>query len=448
MTLRDDHLHVPTVERALLGGIMLDGSALCDVRGALTADHFGDPRHGHIYGAMLQAEDQKTPISMPAVKDVLQRQGVLSAAGGDGYVQEVWAHAATAANIVWSAGRIIQASRLRQMAAACRDNIKAITEGGVDPALLLDACVERIEKVADSGVEDGPVPIAGDVGASLAAAREAQHTRLIPGGVSSGYAQLDRHLRGLQRGNLIVLAAQTGMGKTSLAWNIAASVASHPDHHVVVFSMEMTRKEIADRYLALCSGLPSDSIARGQLQPDQWQRLEQRCRHAGITNRIHLNASGTITPSAIKAQVRRLMRKHEVVLVIVDYLQLCSTTRRAENQNVRISQISRDLKAVAMDLDVSVLALSQFSREAARRNGEPQLSDLRDSGAIENDANAVIFIHHEDMDAWRRGQSSEATIYIAKNRNGKTGRFKLQWLGQCVTFAEHASAQQWAARGQ
>ena len=300
VTTRDDHLHVPTIERALLGGIMLDGSVLCDVRGTLTAGHFGDPRHAYIYAAMLQARDEKTPISMPAVKDVLQRQGKLSAAGGDKYVQEVWAHAATAANIVWSAGRIIQASRLRQMVAACRDNIKAITEGGVDPAILLDACVERVQKVSDTGIADGPAPIAEDVATSLAAAREAQHNRLIPGGVSSGYAQLDRHLRGLQRGNLIVLAAQTGMGKTSLAWNIAASVASHPERHVVVFSMEMTRKEIADRYLAACSGLPSDRIVTGQLQPDQWQRLEQRCRHAGIVNRIHLNASGTIMQTPVQ----------------------------------------------------------------------------------------------------------------------------------------------------
>lgn len=436
MTPRDDHMHPVSVERSLLATLLQAPSAFAEVSATVRTDHFSDRRHALIYGAIEQAYRESQPITVITVKDVLQRQTALAAAGGDDYLDEVYCHVPTGGNLEWFAGRILEAWRMRSLVEASQRNVQALRDGGTFVEDIIEECVERILRVADQDVVGGPVPLAQDVEAAYQTSLVAQEKPSVAR-IATGYPKLDRYLGGLQRGSLIVLAARTGMGKTALALNIAAQVAADPAQRVAVFSMEMTRKEIADRVLAREAGLDVQRVALGLLDESQRRKLAAAAaRISGPCERILLDATGTITPQAIRGHVRRLQRRQPVSLVIVDYLQLVTGNGRAENQNVRIGQISRELKSLAMDLDVPVLALSQFSREAARRDGEPQLSDLRDSGSIENDANAVVFIHHEDMAAWQRGESDLATIIIAKNRNGMTGRFKMRWLGSCVTFQE------------
>lgn len=440
MPTHDDHMHPVSVERSLLATLLHAGDAYAEISATIRAAHFCDRRHALIYGAVEQAARESQPISVVTVKDVLQRQGGYEAAGGDDYLDEVYCHVPAGGNVEWFAGRLVEAWKLRQLVEASRANIKAITDGGTFVEEIIEGCVERVLRIADQDTVGGPIALADDIQVAYQTSLDARE-KPSSARIATGYAKLDCYLGGLQRGSLIVLAARTGMGKTALALNIAAQVAAEPAQRVVVFSMEMTRKEIADRVLAREAGLDVQRVALGLLDDSQRRKLAAAAaRVAGPCERILLDAAGTITPAMIRAHVRRLQRRQPVSLVVVDYLQLVTSAGRAENQNVRIGQISRELKSMAMDLDVPVLALSQFSREAARRDGEPQLSDLRDSGSIENDANAVVFIHHDDMAAWQKGESDLATIIIAKNRNGMTGRFKMRWLGSCVTFEEIVGA--------
>jgi replicative DNA helicase len=214
------------------------------------------------------------------------------------------------------------------------------------------------------------------------------------GGTSTGFAKLDWWTAGLHPSNLIVLAALTGMGKTALAANIAANVARADTGAVVVFSMEMGRLEMAARLSASEVELDLRRLTGGELSEHELQRLDQAQEGLQAVGRnILLDVSGRVTAATIRTHLRRIARRQAIALVIVDYLQLCGTSAKAESQYVRTAMISADLKAIAVDFDVPVLALSQLSREAARRGGEPKLSDLRDSGTIEQDANVVVFIH-------------------------------------------------------
>jgi replicative DNA helicase len=260
------------------------------------------------------------------------------------------------------------------------------------------------------------------------------------GGTSTGFAKLDWWTAGLHPSNLIVLAALTGMGKTALAANIAANVARADTGAVVVFSMEMGRLEMAARLSASEVELDLRRLTGGELSEHELQRLDQAQEGLQAVGRnILLDVSGRVTAATIRTHLRRIARRQAIALVIVDYLQLCGTSAKAESQYVRTAMISADLKAIAVDFDVPVLALSQLSREAARRGGEPKLSDLRDSGTIEQDANVVVFIHRDQGS--NPNTDTDASIIVAKNRNGPIGKCTMRWSPKSVRFVEEPDVQ-------
>lgn len=432
--IRDHGLdRMANVEQSFIAAMLLDPDVLGDLAGRLCPSHFANREPGLIYDAARGLHSRDVAVSPTAVVEELRRRGQLTPEL-ELDVHELWGSSGSAANARWCADQIIAAWQARELDKACVEARKALHEPDPDRVAIQDRLEAQIEKIGKFSQSIGPRSICEDLLQVTVEAEKAERLGGRPRGVPTGFANLDHTISGLQNSQLVVLAAQTSKGKSALAMNIAANVARRSDGVVVVFSLEMGRQEIAARISASDCGIDLQRIQNGRLGPGEWVRLVDAQSHLrAIGENILLDVSGRITPMAIRTHLRSIVRKRKIALVIVDYLQLCAPSERAESQYVRTSQISGDLKAIAVDLDVPVLALSQLSRDAARRGGEPRLSDLRDSGSIEQDANVVLFIHREsgDMDG-----GDAAWIIVAKNRNGPTGKFAINWDPLTVRFTD------------
>lgn len=424
-----------SVEQSLIGAFLTFPEAYEEVHDGLYPTHFSDPYLSRIYEAMQALAGREVGLSPTAVGQELRNRGHLRTSDGEQYLHDLWGSSATAANAQWCADEIRGAWQKREAAKVSAEAAAALHVPGADLDAILDKLFNQLENAAKCSRPTGPRPMTADMENAYTQAKAAAELGDRTVGLSTGYARLDWCTSGLQKSNLIVLAAQTGVGKTSLAMNIAVNAALSGEGVVVIFSMEMSRSELACRLAASQTGLDLQCLSSGRLNDQQWGKYtEAQPGLKAIANDILLDVSGRVTPTSIRAHLRRLGRRHKIALVIVDYLQLCGTAERAESQYVRTSMISGSLKGIAVDFDVPILALSQLSREAARRTGEPRLSDLRDSGTIEQDANVVVFIHREA--GHHQGDPESATIIVAKNRNGPTGKFKMHWNPNCVRFSD------------
>jgi replicative DNA helicase len=425
-----------SVEQSLIAALLVFPDAIAEVLGSLYPSHFANRKLGLAFEAMKSLAGRGVAISPTSVAKHLRDHGHFKSDDGEQYFHDLWGSSGSAANVVWCADEIRAAWQARETAKACNDAMAALGDGAADRVAIVDSLQAKLSNIEKCGSPAGPKPMAEDLTSAYVQAREAAASGTSSRGISTGFPRLDWWTAGLQPSNLIVLAAQTGMGKTSLAMNSAAQVARNGDGVVVIFSMEMGRRELANRLAASEAGLDLRRLTDGQLNDGEWARLDQaQGELAKVGENILLDVSGRVTTASIRAHLRRIAITRKISLVIVDYLQLCGTAERAESQYVKTSMISGDLKAIAVDFDLPVLALSQLSREAARRTGEPRLSDLRDSGTIEQDANVVIFIHRSSREA-DDPDANIATVIVAKNRNGPTGKFKMHWDAKSVTFSE------------
>lgn len=425
-----------SIEQSLIGGLLVDGDAILEISTDLYPSHFANEKLGSIYDAMKAVAHEGIAISPTSIGKRLRDRGEAKASAMEQYLHELWGSSASAADARWCAEEIRKAWRLRETGKACSEAVIALRADGVVHEEIVDKLQDRLDLIIKGSQSRGPRPMGQDIERCYLDSRTVADTGGTTG-ISTGYSRLDWWTAGLQGQSLIVLAAMTAMGKTSLAMNIAGNVARADAGIVVIFSMEMGRRELAGRLIAAETGLDLRRMTAGELGDKEWGRYDEaKSTLTPIADRIMLDVSGQVTPTTIRAHLRRLQRRHEISLVIVDYLQLCGTAERAESQYVRISTISGALKAIAVDFDVPVLALSQLSREAARRNGEPRLSDLRDSGTIEQDANVVVFIHQDIAGRGNAGATDTAEIIVAKNRNGPTGKFKMHWNPASVRFSD------------
>ncbi len=424
-----------SIEQSLIASLLVYPEAIDDHVGSLYPSHFANRYLGKIYDAMRSLASRGVAISPTSVGKELRDRGHLRSSDGEQYLHDLWGSSGTAANAQWCVDEIFSAWQKREVVKANTDAIAALHADGADLDEVLDKLHRRLDDVDKCSRPSGPRPMGDDLSKTFTDAKAAASSGKQVRGLSTGFGQLDWWTSGLQPSNLIVLAAQTGMGKTSLAMNIAANSAKQDRGVVVIFSMEMGRSELACRLVASKTGLDLQKLTSGKMDEQSWRRFaEAQSELASVGDNILLDVSGRVTPTTIRAHLRRLSRTRTIALVIVDYLQLCGTAEKAESQYVRTSMISGDLKGIAVDFDVPVLALSQLSREAARRNGEPRLSDLRDSGTIEQDANVVVFIHRNSS---RDKKAAElASIIVAKNRNGPIGKFPMHWDAHCVRFSE------------
>jgi len=423
-------------EKSVLGALMLDKNAVYIVVDILHADDFYSPKHGIIYNAMNDLYEDKEPIDVVSVSSRLKEKKEIDAIGGSAYLTEVVNFVPTASNIKHYAEIVYKKKMLRDLIESS-DHISGLGyQEDEDIDVLVDAAEKRIFSIARSSVKqkfDSIKNVLSESWERFEKLHESggKETR----GISTGFHELDNKLAGLQKSDLIILAARPSMGKTTLAMDIARHVAGN-GIPVGIFSLEMSSQQLVDRMLASEAKIDSWKLRTGKLSSDdEFQRLSHAMDKLSKAP-IFIDDESMNNVLQMRAKARRLQSEHGLGLIVVDYLQLMAPHKtKSDNLVQQMTEISRSLKTLARELDVPVLALSQLSRAVeSRRPAIPKLHDLRDSGSIEQDADVVMFVYreakyNEDTD---RGNISD--IFIEKHRNGPTGRIELMFNPEQICF--------------
>jgi replicative DNA helicase len=429
-------------EQAVLGAMLLDGDAA--LRGAelLQEEVFYREAHRRLFRALRTLVDRQMVVDYVTVRDELQRRGELDAIGGVDYLDELAGAVPTAANLEFHARILRDKSIQRRLIEAATQIITETYEQKQAAGDLLDSAEARIFRIAETRRDDGFKRIKEMLWPTMEHLEGLQGRAGAITGVPSGFADLDELTTGFQKSELIIVAARPSMGKTAFCLNIATHAALE-GHGVAIFSLEMSKDALVQRMLCAEARVDSQAVRRGTLRDTDFTRL---ARAAGIlqTAPVWIDDTPALTLLEMRSKARRLRAENAVQMIVVDYLQLMRSPEYSENRVQEISDISRSLKGLARELEIPVVALSQLSRASEQRGGErvPLLSDLRDSGAIEQDADLVIFIHRPEMyrdqreKAEQKGESLEgrADIILAKHRNGPTGQIDLHFQKQFTRF--------------
>ncbi len=425
-------------ERAILGACFLDKEAVGMAREVIDEEQYYRKENRLIFAAMCRLYEEDQAIDAITVSEMLDRDGQLDTVGGVDYLTDLGAAVATAANVTYHARIIKEKSVLRDLISASTAISAEAFEGGDEAADILDRAQTRIYQISEDTRKGGFESVDLVVDRTFKTIEEACQNQSDVTGLRTGFIEMDRRMSGLQKSDLIVLAARPAMGKTSLALNLAYNVATREDQGVAIFSLEMAKEQLAMRMLCSSTGFNLHNVRRGKLRPEDWPRLTGACEKLSQAP-IYIDDSSGINVLEMKAKTRRLKMQHGLGLVIIDYLQLMSSAGKVENRQQEISTITRNLKGMAKDLDVPVIALSQLSRAVESRSGDhrPVLSDLRESGAIEQDADVVLFIYREEVyKPEDETLANMATVIIGKQRNGPIGQFDLHFHKEFTRFSD------------
>jgi replicative DNA helicase len=427
-------------EQSVLGAVLLDNAVLPRVIELLTAEDFYRGPHRRVFAAMLELFERDESIDLITLRERLEQKNLLEEVGGAAFLAALVDQVPTAANVAYHAKIVREKAIMRGLITASTEIAALSYEGAQDVEQILDEAERRIFQLSERSVRAGFVPMRAAVKDSFKVLEQLYQKKEHVTGVPSGFTELDNMTSGFQPSDLVIIAGRPSMGKTAFVLNIAEHVGLVAGLPVAVFSLEMSREQLVMRMLSAVSGVDGNRLRRGFLSREDWPLLS---RAAGKLSEspIFIDDSAACTVLEIRAKARRLKADHGLALVVIDYLQLVRGRDRVENRQQEISEISRSLKSLAKELKVPVLALSQLSRAVESRGGDkrPQLSDLRESGAIEQDADVVAFIFREDMyreDADQ--QQGIAEVIVRKQRNGPTGVVKLAFRKECTRFANLA----------
>ncbi len=435
--------HSVEAEQAVLGGLLLDNSTWDAVADRLTATDFYRRDHQNIFQAIADLSARSQPSDAVTLAEYLAAQGLDDETGGLAYLAGLARDTPTAANIRAYADIVRERSLLRKLIRVSGE-IAASAYGseGRPAAELVDDAERRVFEIAEQGSRSGSgfVPLRDVLGATIDRLDMLHQSQGQLTGVSSGYSDLDKMTAGLQPGDLIVIAGRPSMGKTTLALNIAENAAIGKNVPVAVFSMEMSREQLAFRMISSLGRVDQSHLRTGMFGDEDWARINGAIAQMKTAS-LYIDDSGALTPTEVRARARRLMREHGGLgLIVVDYLQLMQVAGGKENRATEISEISRSLKALAKELSVPVIALSQLNRSVEQRTDKkPVMSDLRESGAIEQDADVIMMIYREEVYEPETPRKGIADIIIAKQRNGPTGEVHLTFLGKYTRFENMAS---------
>lgn len=416
-----------------MGSLLLEKDAVLKIADILMAEDFYDLRHGEIYGAILALYEKRSPIDVLTLTDYLKDKKRLKDVGGATYLAELVSGVVTSANLVSYAQIIVQKATLRRLINVSNKLNILGHESDRDVALVMDEAERELFNVSKKQLRRNFVPIKEILSDSFDRIESLHNEKGSLRGVPTGFRKLDNILSGLQKSDLVILAARPSVGKTSLALNMALNAASQ-GLTVGVFSLEMSKMQLVERLLAAEARVDSWRLRTGNLSDDDFPRLGRAMGKLSEMS-LYIDDSANLTAMQIRTKARRLQAEKGLDLVIVDYLQLMDSSVRNDSRVQEISEISRSLKGLARELDIPVLALSQLSRAVEQRpNKRPQLSDLRESGSIEQDADVVMFIYREDMYDRNSENQNIANILIAKHRNGPTGEIDLYFQKETMQF--------------
>jgi replicative DNA helicase len=422
-------------ERTVLGAILVDNAAFNSAADVLVRDDFYRESHRRIFDAMVVLSEKSHPIDFVTVKEELSRAGVLEAIGGVTYLAALVDGLPRMFNVSHWSAIVKEKSVLRSLIHISNRIVQSCYEADQDAAAIVEMAEKNIFSIADQQLrKKGFVAVRDIVKDSFRTIDQLSQSKEAVTGLPTGFVDIDERTTGFQKGDLIIVAARPAMGKTSLCLNIAQNAASRTGEAVGIFSLEMAKEQLVLRMLCSDARVDAHRLRTGALQEKDWTRLARAYAELAAA-RIFIDDSATLTPLEMRAKCRRLKAEHGLGLVVVDYLQLMNAAGRVENRQQEIASISRSMKGLAKELDLPVIALSQLSRAPeARTEKRPQLSDLRESGGLEQDADVVMFIYREEEYKATDENRGIAEIIIGKQRNGPTGTVKLAFIREFTRF--------------
>ncbi len=429
--------HSVEAEQAVLGGLMLDNRSWDKIADVVSDEDFYRNDHRLIFRAITDLSERNEPADAVTISEHLEKSAQLDKAGGLGYLGALAKDTPSAANIRAYANIVRERAMLRELISVGSDIAgSAHATDGRDATELVDEAERRVFEIAERGQRRGSgfQPIKKILPDTIDRLDMLSASDSDISGLPTGFTELDRMTAGFQRGELIIIAGRPSMGKTSLAVNICENAAIGAGLPVAIFSMEMSAEQLSFRMIGSIGRVNQSNLRRGRFSDEDWSRINSAVAMMADAP-IFIDDTPALSPTEIRARARRLKREHGLGLVVVDYLQLMQVSGTTENRATEISEISRSLKALAKELDIPVVALSQLNRSVEQRTDKrPVMSDLRESGAIEQDADVIVFIYREevyDPDTVRKGV---ADIIIAKQRNGPIGEIRLTFLGEYTKF--------------
>ena len=431
------------IEKAVLGALMIDKDAYAIVCEILRPESFYEPRNQMVYTAIRDLSMDEKPVDMLTVADQLAKSGKLEQVGGPGYIAELSSGVATSANIEYHANIIAQKSLARQLISfASAIQTKAFDET-IDVEDLMQEAEGSLFELSQHNMKKDYTAIDPVIAQAVKGIQDAAKNTDGLTGVSTGYFKLDDITSGWQASDLVIIAGRPAMGKTSFALSMAKNIAADLRIPMAFFSLEMSNVQLVNRLISNACEIQGSKILNGQLQRDEWERLDKNINNL-LGAPLYVDDTPGLSVFELRTKARRLVREHGIKLIMIDYLQLMNANgMRFSSRQEEVSTISRSLKGLAKELNIPILALSQLNRGVESREGlegkRPQLSDLRESGAIEQDADMVLFVHrpeyyHIYQDDNGRDLHGMAQIIIAKHRKGATGDVLLTFRGEYTRF--------------
>ncbi len=427
--------HSVEAEQSVISSMLMDREAIVVAAEIITGEDFYNRQYGILFETMVELNDEGSPVDPVTLQDRLREKDVPPEVSSLEFVRDLLTAVITSANIKYYANIVFEKAMLRRLIRLNEEIANTCYAGKESLEYILDDTEKRVFQLIQKRTVDNYVPIRQVVMNAMDRIEMAAKNKGSVTGIPTGFIDLDYRTAGMQPSDLVLIAARPSMGKTAFALNIAEYVAFKKELPVAVFSLEMSKEQLVNRLFSLESGVDAQKLRTGQLNDHEWERLIESAGVIGKSNLIIDDTPG-ISVAELRSKCRKYKLEHNLCMIIIDYLQLMTGSGRTDSRQQEISDISRSLKSIARELNVPVIALSQLSRAVEQRpDHRPMLSDLRESGAIEQDADVVMFIYREEYyhpDTEKRGISE---IIIAKQRNGPIGTVELAWLPEYTKFA-------------